>query len=298
MRAPSTSRWRIAPQACLALLMLAHGAQAAPASKASLRAYFDAAGMAAQMSASMDAIAQYTENQWLADSDPPTEAQKKAVRADFNARVRPRMAWSRVEPLAIAIYRARLSETEVKALGAHARSAAGRLRYRTLKPALLRQTPVVYQSMLAVVHEVIGKQAAETETETETETATATATAPAGPEYALLLTCLRTLPGEKEDLDEWLAAMERLLPLSINSDGDGDGDGGAALRTRARAEMRTRLSFENMNMLKARLLSGLLTAQEIALLIDDNRRHQAQLGKAHQAERRLQQVLMRAMPAR
>ncbi|NHZ95112.1 DUF2059 domain-containing protein [Massilia sp. CCM 8734] len=285
MRTRVAGIWRLLAQACLATVMLTQVAQAAPASKASLRAYFEAAGMAHQMSTSMQALAQAQEDEWQAESDPLRKAAQKGVLDDFNARMRTRMVWSKVEPLAIASYQAHLSEDEVKALIAHARTPAGQVRYRKLNPAMIRQLPAVQKYLLTTFARIAGNPA---------PAAPAAAPPPAAPEQALLLTYLRGVPGEKEAFEDDMAALEDLMGLSIDA---GDDEAGEALLARTLADMKAQLSFDNVTLLKARLLGGVLSADEIALLIDDNRHPQRgeQLRKLRKAERKFQQRLMNSM---
>ncbi|NHZ87842.1 hypothetical protein F2P45_02170 [Massilia sp. CCM 8733] len=285
MQTRSAFLWRLLAQASLALLALTQAAQAAPATKASLRAYFEATGMARQMSTSMQAIAQAQQDEWQAESDPVRKAAQKGVLDDFNARMRTRMVWSKVEPLALASYQAHLSESDVKALLAHARTPAGQLRYHKLNPAMLKQLPAVQKYLLSVLSQVAAKPA---------PAAPAAALAPAGPDQALLLTYLRTIPGEKEDFEENMAAMEDLMGLSIDAGGDAAGE---TLLARTLAELKAQLSFDQVTLLKARLLSGVLSDAELALLIDDNRRPQRreQLRKLRKAEQQFQRRMINTM---
>lgn len=277
--------WRRLVPVCLALLALTQAAQAAPATKASLRAYFEATGMERQISTSLQAIAQAQQDEWQAESDPERQAAQKEAMDDFNARMRTRMVWSKVEPVALASYQAHLSESDVKDLLAHARTPAGQVRYHKLNLAMIKQLPVVQKYLLSVISQLVARPA---------PAEPAAALPPAGPDQPLLLTYLRSIPGEKEAFEESMAAMEDLISPSLDASAAAAGE--TAL-SRSMDELKAQLSFDKVTLLKARLLSGVLSDAELALLIEDNRRPQraGQMAKLRKAEQQFQQRLMNSM---
>ncbi|WP_167086896.1 DUF2059 domain-containing protein [Massilia frigida] len=285
MRTPLSSAVRFVTHLALASLVLCQAAQAAPATEAGLREYFRLAGTERHLSISTEAFKKGYEEDWRKESDPVQKASKKMVMDHFNEVVSTKMTWEKLEPLAVESYLQELSDSDVQEMIAHANSPAGKVSNQKMIPALLAQLPAIQQYMTAVLSELTNRKG---------PPKPLPAMPAPGPNDALLQTFLRAIPGEKEEFEGRIAPTVDMMASALTRNETAKS---RARIARAVASVKKRLSFDNVTALKARMLGNALSADEINLLIEDNRRpeRQAQLRKVRQAEQEFQGRMMGAM---
>ncbi|CUI03753.1 hypothetical protein [Massilia antarctica] len=277
MHASLSSAVRFVGHLVLASLVLCQAAQAAPATEAGIREYFQLTGTEAHLNIATEAIEKGHEEAWRNERDPVQKEGKKMLMDLVKEVASADLTWEKLEPLAIASYQQELSDSDVQDMIVHARSQAGKVTNQKWIPALLEHLPAIQQYIKAAFSELNNKKG---------PPMPIPAMPPPGPNDALLQTFLRDIPGDREEFEERVTPMVTMAGVLAQ----GDNTKNRTRRARAVATVKQRLPFDNITALKARMLANVLSADEINLLIEDNRRpqRQAQLRKVRQAEREFQ----------
>ncbi|MDQ1920203.1 DUF2059 domain-containing protein [Massilia pseudoviolaceinigra] len=285
MHTPLSSAVRFVAQLALASLVLCQAAQAAPATDARMREYFQAVGTERHLSISSEAFKKGYEEDWSKERDPVQKASKKIAMDHFNEVVSTKLVWEKLEPLAIESYQQELSDSDVQEMIAHANSPAGKASNQKLIPALLGQLPMIQQYLMAALSELTNRKG---------PSKPLPAMPPPGPNDALLQSFLRDIPGEREEFEGRIAPTVDMMASALTRNENAKS---RARIARAVASVKKRLSFDNVTALKARMLANALSAEEINLLIADNRRpeRQAQIRKVRKAEQEFQGRMMGIM---
>ncbi|RSZ59651.1 hypothetical protein HF313_12935 [Massilia atriviolacea] len=277
------SAGRYAATALLFTLAMAQ-AHAAPATKESLRRYFEVAKVASLTDNAIETISAAQARDWKEETDPKEKAGKKAVYDKADQTIRKYINWPVLEPLAIESYQKLLDEADVQGMTVHAQGPVGQLITNKLTPALIAQLPAIGQHIEQRVDAIIDQDDA------APKPAVAPPAPPANRKEALARTMLGDYPGVREEFDAMMGTIEaRMMQSAAMFMGEQAAKMEAQMKTYG-ARIRDQITFDEITALKARLLADALSEAEMHAIIDDNKKpaRRAQLVKAKKAEAELQ----------
>lgn len=260
-------------------------AHAAPATKETVRKYFDVTKASSLTDNVVETISAMQAKEWKDETDPKEKAKKKALYDQANKVIRKYIKWSALEPIAIESYQKELDEADVQGMIVHAQSPVGQIITNKMAPAIIKQLPAVGKHLEQRI-ETLSAQKAGAKVPAPVPPAP-----PANQKEALARTLLSELPGAREEFAAMSAGMEARMMQSVNMVmGEGGSSGMEAEMKRIAKLFKEQVTFDEIVALKARMLASEMSEADMTAVIEDNKKpaRRAQLIKAKKAEAAMQ----------
>ncbi|UOD28326.1 hypothetical protein INH39_23130 [Massilia violaceinigra] len=260
-------------------------AHAAPATKETVRKYFDVTKASSLTDNVVETISAMQAKERKEETNPKEKAKKKAMYDQTNKVIRKYVKWSALEPIAIESYQKELDEADVQGMIVHAQSPAGQIITNKMTPAIIKQLPAVGKHLEQRI-ETLSAQKAGAKTPAPVPPAP-----PANPKEAMARTLLSEMPGAREEFAAMTASMEARMIQNVNMVmGEGGSSGMEPEMKRIAKLFKEQVTFDEIVALKARMLASDLSEADMSAVIEDNKKpaRRAQLIKAKKAEAAMQ----------